>query len=67
MPHHLPSASINIDMPMAETTHRKHHAVGMKRCTSDWARLRGREERGVRVDGVDASAVDVEEGEGVVF
>ena len=32
---------------------------------SDGACFGGREERGVGVDGVDACAVDVEEGEGV--
>ena len=67
MPHHLPSASIDIDMPVAETAHREHHAVGVKRCTSDRARLCGREERGVGMDRVDACAIDVEEGEGMVF
>ena len=67
MPHHLPSASIDIDVSVAETAHREHHAVGVERRTSDRARLCGREEGGVRVDSVDACAVDVEEGEGVVF
>ena len=54
-------------MSVAETAHREHHAVGVKGCTSDRARLCGREEGGVGMDGVDACAVDVEEGEGVVF
>ena len=67
VPHHLPGASIDIDVCVSETAHREHHAVGVKRCTSDRARLCGREEGGVGLDGVDACAVDVEEGEGVVF
>ena len=32
---------------------------------SDCARPRGREERGVGLDGVDRGAVDIEDGEGV--
>ena len=67
MPDHLPSASIDVDMSVAETAHCEHHAVGMKRCTSDRACLCRREEGGVGLDGVDACAVDIEEREGVVF
>ena len=37
--------------------------MGMERCTSDWAGLCGRKEGSVGLDGVDACAVDVEEGE----
>ena len=64
---HFPRASIDIDVTVAETADREHHAVGVKRGTSDGAGLCGREERGVGLDGVDGCAVDVEEGEGVVF
>ena len=67
VPCHFPSASIDIDMCVAETAHGEHHAVGVKGCASDGARLCGREEGGVGLDGVDACAVDVEEGEGVIF
>lgn len=61
----LPDASVEVDVSVAQTAHGKHHAMGVERCASDWAGLCGREERSVRVDGVDAGAADVEEGEGV--
>lgn len=37
----------------------------MERCACDWAGFCGCEEGGVGLDGIDACAVDVEEGEGV--
>ena len=59
------TARIHVDVSVSQTADREHHAVGMERRASDGAGACGREERGVRLDGVDAGAVDVEEGEGV--
>lgn len=39
--------------------------MGVEGCTSDWAGFCGCEERSVGLDGIDACAVDVEEGERV--
>ena len=58
-----PDATVDVDVSVPETAHCQHHAVGMERCASDCAGLCGCEEGGVRLDGVDARAADVEEGE----
>ena len=60
-----PDTSVDVDVSVSETADRDHHAVGMERCASDRAGLCGCEEGGVGLDGVDACAVDVEEGKGV--
>lgn len=59
----LPNASVYVDVSVSKTTHREHHTVGVERCTSDWAGLCRCEEGSVWLDGIDACAVDVEEGE----
>ena len=60
-----PDTSVDVDVSVSETADRDHHAVGVERRAGDRAGLCGCEEGGVGLDGVDACAVDVEEGEGV--
>ena len=60
-----PDATVHVDVSMSEAADREHHAVRVERRAGDGARPRGREEGGVRLDGVDGCAGDVEEGEGV--
>lgn len=60
-----PGARVDVDVSVPEAADREHHAVGVERRARDGARLGGGEERGVGLDGVDAGAVDVEEGEGM--
>lgn len=50
---------------MPKAADREHHPVRVERRARDGARLGRGEEGGVGLDGVDAGAVDVEEGEGV--
>lgn len=50
-------------MRVAQTAHGEHHPVRVEGCASDGACLRGCQEGRVGVDGVDAGAVDVEEGQ----
>ena len=59
------TARIHVDVSVAQTSYREHHAVGMEGRASDWGGACGCEEGRVGLDGVDAGAVDVEEGEGV--
>lgn len=61
----LVAALVDVDVRVAQTAYREHHAVRVEGCACDGACLRGCQEGGVGVDGVDAGAVDVEEGEGV--
>ena len=65
MSHVPPDTSIDIDVSVSETAYGEHHAVRVERRASDRAGLCGCEEGGVGLDGVDACAVDVEEGKGV--
>lgn len=58
-------ARIDVDVSVPEAADGEHHAMGVERRARDGARLGGRQERGVGLDGVDAGAIDVEEGEGV--
>ena len=60
-----PDTSVEVDVSVSETADRDHHAVGVERRAGDRASLCGCEKGGVGLDGVDACAVDVEEGEGV--
>ena len=59
----LADASVDVDVAVAQTAHREHHTMGVERGTSDWAGLDGGEEGSVGLDGVDARAGDIEEGE----
>ena len=59
----LADVRVDVDVSVSETADREHHAVGVEGCAGDRAGPCGGEEGGVRVDGVDARAVDVEEGE----
>ena len=60
-----PDATVHVDVAVSEAADGEHHAVRVERRAGDGARPRGREEGGVRLDGVDCCAGDVEEGEGV--
>ena len=59
----FPGAGVDVDVAVSETADGEHHAVRVEGRASDRAGLCGREERGVGLDGVDACAVDVEDGE----
>lgn len=65
MPSGLPGASVDIDVSVSQTADREHHTMWVERCASDWAGLCGCEEGSVGLDGIDACAIDVEDGEGV--
>lgn len=59
----LADASVDVDVSVSQTAHREHHTMGVERGASDWAGLDGGEEGSVGLDGIDACAVDIEEGE----
>lgn len=61
----LPSAGVDVDVSVSQTADGEHHTVRVEGRASDGAGPCGREEGSVGLDGVDARAVDVEEGEGV--
>ena len=54
-----------INVPMTQTPCCEHHPMWMKRRTSDWTALGGRQEGSVRVDSIDGVAIDIKDGESV--